>query len=416
MGVTRRSYSEIAERIGTDQGLGHAAVRAIVAHNVRAAKTDVAAKDLLEKWRAELGKDAYNDLTDLVKAARENGPLIERSIAPDEALSLAISHLSERASVFADHQILAEALTAGRGRVDFEAIKKEIESPEHGLIFGRTDAVGTRKATTRELLVAEHRALTIARHSVGICIPLVSRPDREPILQDSTLSDEQKQAVDKLLGSRDRVVMLLGRAGTGKSTLQSKLVSAIKRAGHSVIGCAPQVRQVAELKQMGLAESRTLASVLEKGGLPEGAVVLLDEAGQVGTLDFARLVKMVNAVKGRLILSGDYRQHGSVCAGDMLRLLSLHSGCDMAMITTIRRQKDELYKAARRKTEQAPGARWMGHARSSQEDRGTSGRRPAPSAGSMDCRRPGPAEKHAGRRADLERNRPCDRSNSRRTD
>lgn len=97
---------------------------------------------------------------------------------------------------------------------------------------------------------------------------------------------------------------------------------------------------------MGLTESRTLAAILEKGELPSGAVVLLDEAGQVGTRDFARLVNMLDSVNGRLILCGDPYQHGSVGAGDMLRLLSRHSGCDAARIKTIRRQKDEFYKAA----------------------------------------------------------------------
>jgi ATP-dependent exoDNAse (exonuclease V) alpha subunit len=86
--------------------------------------------------------------------------------------------------------------------------------------------------------------------------------------------------------------------------------------------------------------------VLEKGQLSENAVVVLDEAGQVGTLDFEKLVKMVKQANGRLILSGDSKQHGAVCAGDILRLLETHSGCDIARIKTIRRQKEELYKSA----------------------------------------------------------------------
>ena len=179
--------------------------------------------------------------------------------------------------------------------------------------------------------------MSFARAGVGQRVPLLSQSSRESRLRDTLLSDEQRQAVDTLLASRDRVTLLLGKAGTGKSTSQRDLLAGIKLAGHAVVGCAPQARQVAELKQMGLTESRTLASVLEHGELPEGAVVLLDEAGQVGTRDFARLVEMVNQVDGRLILSGDARQHGSVCAGDILRLLARHSGCDTAKIKTIRR-------------------------------------------------------------------------------
>ncbi len=105
-------------------------------------------------------------------------------------------------------------------------------------------------------------------------------------------------------------------------------------------------RQVAELKRLGLSDCRTLAAVLEKGELPLGAVVLLDESGQVGTKDFRRLVEMVDQANGRLILCGDARQHGSVTAGDVLRLLARHSGCDIARIKKIRRQQNETYRSA----------------------------------------------------------------------
>ena len=338
--------AEMSKLLGSTGEAGHGAVRAVVAHQVRDSKTEISAEALQARWREEMGEDAHSTLMALVGAAKLNRSIPPPPMTPAEALSLAISHLTERNSVLGDHQVQAEALAASRGCVDFNDVKKEMQKPEHGIIYGYPDAMGSQKLTTRELLDAERRVLSFAREGIGQYVSLLPQLGRKMRPRDSMLSDEQKRAVDKLLASRDRVMLLLGKAGTGKSTSQRDLVAGIKTAGHVVIGCAPQARQVAELKQMGLHESRTLASVLEKGELPDGAVVLLDESGQVGTRDFARLVEMIASVNGRLILSGDARQHGSVCAGDVLRLLARHSGCDKAMIKTIRRQQDELYKAA----------------------------------------------------------------------
>ena len=338
--------AEVSKLLGTEGESGHAAVRAVVAHQVRDAKKELNAEALQKQWRNEMGKEAHANLMALVADAKRRQPNPHRPMPATEALSLAVSHLTERNSVVVDHQVQAEAMAVARGRVDFNDVKVAMDKPDSGIIYGRPDAFGSKKLTTKELLDAEQRVLSFARAGVGQHVPLLSQSSRESRLRDTLLSDEQRQAVDTLLASRDRVTLLLGKAGTGKSTSQRDLLAGIKLAGHAVVGCAPQSRQVSELKQMGLTESRTLASVLEKNELPEGAVVLLDEAGQVGTRDFARLVDMVEAVNGRLILSGDARQHGSVCAGDILRLLARNSGCDTAKIKTIRRQQDELYKSA----------------------------------------------------------------------
>jgi len=169
-----------------------------VAHQVRDAKVDVDLTELQKRWRQEMGEEAYADLMDLVATARERQPLTEHPISASQALSLAVSHLTERTSVVIDHQVQAEALAAGRGRVDFDAIKTEMDNPAHGIIFGRPDAFNSRKLTTLELLEAEHRVLKFAQEGIGNQIPMLAQSERETRARDSILSDEQKKAVDEL--------------------------------------------------------------------------------------------------------------------------------------------------------------------------------------------------------------------------
>ena len=70
--------------------------------------------------------------------------------------------------------------------------------------------------------------------------------------------------------------------------------------------------------------------------------MILDEAGQVGGRELHQLVRLVQAHQGRLILSGDTRQHGAVTASDALCAIEKHSGLEPAEIKTIRRQNPAL--------------------------------------------------------------------------
>jgi hypothetical protein len=74
---------------------------------------------------------------------------------------------------------------------------------------------------------------------------------------------------------------------------------------------------------------------------------MVDEAGQVGGRQLGQLIRVVQAGGGRLILSGDTRQHGAVAASDALRAIEKHAGLKPAVIQTIRRQNPELGTSTR---------------------------------------------------------------------
>ncbi len=217
----------MAELLETEGEKGHAAVRAIVAHQVRDAKREVTPEALQKKWQEEMGEVEHQKLLALVASTRERIPMSDRPMSPGEALRLAVSHLTERTSVVTDHQLLAEALAAGRGRVELTAVEAEMRRPDNGLIGGKGDSFGSRRLTTVELLEAEQRVLSFARAGCGQCVPLLTRLQRSARIRDAKLDQEQKDAVDKLLSSRDRVALFLGKAGTGKSTSSKDLLEGI---------------------------------------------------------------------------------------------------------------------------------------------------------------------------------------------
>ena len=59
------------------------------------------------------------------------------------------------------------------------------------------------------------------------------------------------------------------------------------------------------------------------------------------------LLELVKARKGRIVLSGDTRQHGPVEASDALRAIECYSGLRPAELNVIRRQDPDLVSTER---------------------------------------------------------------------
>jgi len=165
-----------------------------------------------------------------------------------------------------------------------------------------------------------------------------------------TLSAEQRAAVVKVLSSRDQVTGISGGASTGKTTALKAIVAGVEQGGKKVYAFAPSAQASRKvLQEEGFGNADTLESLFRNEKLQaavNGQVLLVDEAGMIGTKDMGKLFQIAQAQNARVILSGDYRQHGSVRAGDAFRLLEKEAGLQVARLKEIRRQTDKDYKAA----------------------------------------------------------------------
>jgi ATP-dependent exoDNAse (exonuclease V) alpha subunit len=109
-----------------------------------------------------------------------------------------------------------------------------------------------------------------------------------------------------------------------------------------VVVLAPQRQQVVEMDKAGFPTPTTVASFLAKGELADSAVIVVDEAGQIGGRQMLELVRLIHERHGRLVLSGDTRQHGAVEASDALLAIERHAGVKPVELHTIRRQDPAL--------------------------------------------------------------------------
>ena len=262
----------------------------------------------------------------------------KKSVTVSEAVQWAEEHLFDRNSVVLECQLWQEALGRARGE-GFSVSELKDFTQRRGYI---RDEERPGAVTLREVLLREWEIVETAKEGVGDAWPLVANP--HPV--NPKLDDEQRRALDALLSSINTVAVFRGGAGTGKSFVLHELVEQLRESGRRVVVLAPQRQQVVEMEKSGFPSPSTVANFIIKRELAERAVVVVDEAGQIGGRQMLELMRLVRERNARLILSGDTRQHGAVEASDALLAIERHSGVRPVELHKIRRQDPALGKDA----------------------------------------------------------------------
>ncbi|WP_371254277.1 AAA family ATPase [Orientia tsutsugamushi] len=162
----------------------------------------------------------------------------------------------------------------------------------------------------------------------------------------ANVSEEQKQALRHILLSTSGVRVLRGRAGTGKSYVLAKAYKLATNRGQKVIGLAPTHKAVSELRSKGYTEVYTVKGFLynRKKIFMKGSLIVVDEAGMVGTKAYAELFRVVRNNYCQLILAGDEKQLASIERGGMFEMLSNNFGSHV--LIDIRRQSENWSREA----------------------------------------------------------------------
>ena len=244
----------------------------------------------------------------------------------------------------------AEAVALTARFLDRDGVVRVLADPGAGPEHVRTRSghvvpatSGDRRYTTTELLAAEERIVAAAKVRVGAgCAQVGAATVDEVLAHHAHLDGEQAQGVRQLLTSGNGYDLVIGQAGTGKSTMLGAARIGWEEAGFRVIGTAVAARTAADLEGgTGIPSSsltQLLADLREGGGLTSRHVIVVDEASMVGTRPLDQLRSYVDAAGAKLVLVGDNRQLSSIDAGGALRTLSAELGDHVVTLTTNRRQ------------------------------------------------------------------------------
>ncbi len=282
------------------------------------------AAELHAHWRAEAHAAGFDGARLVAEQVRDSSPSRHRS--DDEVIAVALGRVSEESAAWlradiARHlsTLLAPDLTGSAAalvtEVDRLADIAEQQcvplGPERGSTVrcradGRpvTEAVTDRRLTTPAVLTQEQALQTWATRTAQPVEP----------------SDDPQLDAARAISGHDRLVLVVGPAGTGKTYTTARAVDALHAQGRPVIGLAPSGKAADVFATAAGCQTDTLAGFLTRhrntaSPWSSGTTVILDEAGMAATADLARLVHLAQTNQWRLVAVGDPEQLPAVGRG-----------------------------------------------------------------------------------------------------
>lgn len=347
MGIDTASHRNAAENIS---------------RNTRGSKDDLPTKaELNERWDREIREEGWTKESIWESALAATADKSARPSNSKTAFERALEQLTSTETVIEDRHLIGTILEHCQGRsmtVD-DAIAMAVASRNSKRLIELT---GNDQTKTRELSYATPEIIDMERQIVRVATKRKGEGQRVPddlieaaIARKGTISDEQAELVRHAL-NRDGISIVEGSAGTGKSFSLGTAAEAARDAGLRVWVTAPShqaVSVVAKDTDTDQTQAAVLRSFLNRISDPEHKqrirltrddVVIVDEAGMVGTKEMNELLRETAKAGAKVILSGDTRQLKPVAPGSPLRLISETIGTER--INQIRRQKVEWQRQA----------------------------------------------------------------------
>lgn len=347
-GVTRGLIDKFSRRttqieeMARERGIDDPAEKAELGAKTRARKRKILTlPELQDEWRSRMSAPELDALAALEgKLGGDADPRDGNASA--RAVQFAIGHVFERKSVVPERELLATALRQAVGQATVEQVCDQAKRSD--LIVGERN--GRRMATTHEVLDEERQVIDFARDGRGACQPICKHHQS---FKRDWLSDVQKAAVKHIVESRDRIIVVHGAAGVGKTTLLQEAVEAIEETGTKVFAFAQSAdASRGTLRAAGFRDAETVATLLTNERLQQqidGQIIWIDEAGMMDMESAAKVFALAEKHDARVLVSGDRFQHGSVKHGAFLRLLEEEAGLVPAEVKEIKRQSGD-YKEA----------------------------------------------------------------------
>jgi conjugative relaxase-like TrwC/TraI family protein len=318
-------------------------------HATRKPKQHETPDTLYDRWRAEAaerGVDAdtlvrtvtgrtANRGQDQTVSDEATGQLFDRLAGPDG--------LTEHASTFTRPDVLVAlgASLAGVGRAELEALADRFLA-ERAVSVVADRTLEERRWSTPGLLAVEQRLVTSATGRTEEQTARVSHHAvREALAAHPSAGTDQQAMVRDLCQGGQGVAVVVGRAGTGKTFALGIARHAWQLDGYRLLAAAPTGIATMSLQGEGFEDVATcdrLLVDLDRGGeqLDARTVLVVDEAGMLGSRKLARLLEHAQRGQAKVVLVGDDRQLAAIDAGGGFRALRLRLGA--SELTENRRQ------------------------------------------------------------------------------
>jgi conjugative relaxase-like TrwC/TraI family protein len=304
---------------------------------------------LYDRWRTEAAEHGV-DADTLVREVTDRTPNRDQdqTVSADATVRLfdqlaGPDGLTERASTFARQDVLVAlgAGLTGAGRTELEALADRFVA-ERAVSVVADRALEERRWSTPDLLAVEQRLVTSATSRSREQTARVSHQAvRDALAAHPTAGPDQQALVRDLCQGGQGVALVVGRAGTGKTFALGIARHAWQLDGYRLLAAAPTGIATVSLQGEGFEDVATCDRLL--GDLGQGrerldsrTVLVVDEAGMVGSRKLTRLLEHAQQAQAKVVLVGDDRQLAPIDAGGGFRALRLRLGA--SELTENRRQ------------------------------------------------------------------------------
>jgi len=358
---TRRA--EILEAVGPDASARSMEVAALTTRQAK--EQNVSREELHERWRSkgeEIGLDAetVSQTFDANAALNRLAPVAHA--APHE-------QIGEAATAHASHFERRDAIRAVAGAQQSGAPASEVvrmadEFLASGQVLRVSETPRAERFTTRRIWELERKALATAERMQGETRGQAGELIAARVIEARpTLKVDQRKMVRRLLSDPEGIVVVVGEAGTGKTFAIVAAAEGWAQAGYELRAVAPTWRAANVLRAEGL-EATSVARLLAQMEGGDGAeadssllsphtVLLVDEAGMVGSAELAALIEAADRAQSKLVLVGDHQQLGEIEAGGLYRALAERG--ESILLDEVIRHNHEIDREAARMIREGEG-------------------------------------------------------------
>jgi conjugative relaxase-like TrwC/TraI family protein len=266
-------------------------------------------------------------------------------VVTDEELGAAVT---EQHAAFGRAEVVRAVAVAASQGATLAQIDARVDAflvSEHAVVID-----DGRWWTTPEILRLEQQTIRTVRQGRGVGAGMADPGAVEAaIAARPSLAAEQRAMVRRVSRSGNRLDVVVGPPGCGKTFALDAVRAAYQASGQRVLGVALAARAARELEAGAGIESRTakaLQVALHSGRetLNANTVLVIDEGAMLGTRLFADLVARADRAGAKVIAVGDPKQLPEIEAGGLFS--ARITRVDAIKLAGNRRQRDPEERSA----------------------------------------------------------------------
>ncbi len=299
----------------------------------------------------------FQDVSQQTIHPRNESP-IERRVRKDPEHILTM--MTERASVFSRHDIAKELNAHIHDATEYRAAYDKVLASKNLAALNNDPSTPNKdiRYSTGAMIKLEKDLMNNARQMAERSTHAISQQKVDAAIWDHDaelrceigvgLSEEQKQVIRHVTDDK-QLSCVVGVAGSGKSTILAAARESWEASGHRVFGAALAGKAAKGLEQSSGIQSRTLASfelswANERNQLQRGDVLVIDEAGMIGSKQMSRFINEAKDKGVKLVLVGDAEQLQPIEAGAPFRTIT--ERIEPAKLHTVHRQRQDWQQQA----------------------------------------------------------------------